>query len=40
MRELPPSRSLESPMPNAFNFRDLDRVEDGFFVKLSYLFRM
>ena len=26
--------------PGAFRFRDLDRVNDGFFVKLSYLFRM
>jgi hypothetical protein len=25
--------------PNAFNFTDLQRVNDGFFVKLSYLFR-
>ena len=26
--------------PSAFAFRKLERVDDGFFVKLSYLFRM
>ncbi|PYO73286.1 MAG: hypothetical protein DMD67_15880 [Gemmatimonadetes bacterium] len=26
--------------PTAFRFRDLTRVSDGFFVKLSYLFRV
>jgi hypothetical protein len=25
--------------PDAFRFRELERVRDGFFVKLSYLFR-
>jgi hypothetical protein len=25
---------------DAFTFRDVDRVNDGFFVKLSYLFRL
>jgi hypothetical protein len=26
--------------PDAFRFQDLQRVNDGFFVKVSYLFRM
>jgi hypothetical protein len=26
--------------PNRFTFKDLERVQDGFFAKVSYLFRM
>jgi hypothetical protein len=25
--------------PDAFRFRDMERVRDGFFLKLSYVFR-
>jgi len=25
---------------DAFRFRDIDRLDDGFFLKLSYLFRV